>query len=275
LTKVRSRVQTITPDKAAQMLEANTRNRPLSKQTVHTFAEAMRRGEWMVTHQGVAFDLHGVLVDGQHRLAAVVEADIPVEMTVFSEVPEGTFDVLDTGKRRNAADVLAIEGEKNSILLAAMVRTVWLFENRADLSWAGGSASVTNHQIVQTLEQHPQVREMLAVAEQIAAATGMIKSAAGAASYLVSEANKRADLAPWFDGIIEGTGLERGDPRLAFRRIMFSHARKQAGQVLRRRDTREHVALYVKAFNAWVSGERPLPPLRYTSRESMPAIARI
>ena len=64
----------------------------------------------MVTHQGIAFDVNGVLVDGQHRLAAVIEADVPVELTVFTEVGEGTFDVLDTGKRRTAADVLAIEG---------------------------------------------------------------------------------------------------------------------------------------------------------------------
>lgn len=218
---MRSRVQTITPEKATQILEANTSNRPLSRQTVRTFADAMRRGaarrgEWIVTHQGVAFDIHGFLVGGQHRLAAVVEADIPVELTVFTEVPEGTFDVLDTGKRRNAADVLAIEGEKNSTLLAAMVRTVWLFENRQDLSWAGGSAAVTNHQIVHTLEEHPKLRDAIATADQIASATGMIKSAAGAASYLITQTNKRADLAPRFDGIVEGTGLEKGDPRLAF-----------------------------------------------------------
>jgi hypothetical protein len=37
-------------------------------------------------------------------------------------VGEGTFDVLDTDKRRNAADVLANEGEKHSTMLAAMVR---------------------------------------------------------------------------------------------------------------------------------------------------------
>ena len=86
-------------------------------------AEAMRRGEWLVTHQGIAFDVNGVLVDVQHRLAAIIEADRPVELTVFTEVAEGTFDVLDIGKRRTAADVLAIEGEKNSTMLAAMVRT--------------------------------------------------------------------------------------------------------------------------------------------------------
>jgi hypothetical protein len=83
---------------------------------VRSFAEAMRRGEWLVTHQGIAFDVNGVLVDGQHRLAAVIEADQPVEMTVFTEVPEGAFDVLDTGKRRTAADVLAIEGEKEQLI---------------------------------------------------------------------------------------------------------------------------------------------------------------
>src|ERR1700709_2622928 len=121
---VRSKVQKISPDKATEMLEANSGNRPLTKGKVREFAAAMRRGEWLVTHQGIAFDVNGTLVDGQHRLAAIVEADLPVELTVFTDVPDGTFDVLDTGKRRNAADVLAIDGEKSATMLAAMVRTV-------------------------------------------------------------------------------------------------------------------------------------------------------
>jgi hypothetical protein len=264
----------VTPVKAGEWLEANTANRPLSKPVVKAFAEAMRRGEWVVTHQGIAFDTSGVLVDGQHRLAAIVEADMPVEVTVFTEVSEGAFDVLDTGKRRNAADVLAIEGEKSATMLAAMVRTVWLYENRPDMNWSGGSAGVTNHQIVHELEAHPKLRDFVTVGEQIAAATGMIKSAAGAGSYLISQANKRADPSPWFEGLIDGAGLSKGDPRLVFRRVMFAAARKQAGQVLRRRDTREHVALYLKAFNAWATGE-PLPQLRFAPRETMPAIAKL
>jgi hypothetical protein len=269
---VRSRVQIITPARAADWLRANTTNRPLSRPVVRSFAEAMRRGEWLVTHQGIAFDVNGVLVDGQHRLAAIIEADQPVEVTVFTDVAEGAFDVLDTGKRRTAADVLAIEGEKNSILLAAMVRIVWLYQNRPDLNWSGGAAGVTNHQIVQTLEQHPKVRDFVGLGEQIAAATGMIKSAAGAASYLVEQAVKRADLTPWYDGIIEGTGLSKGDARLQLRRVMFNMTRSHAGQPMRRRDTREHVALYIKAFNAWHTGQA-LAHLRYTAREAMPRIA--
>jgi hypothetical protein len=270
---MRSRVQTISPSKAAELLEANTTNRPLSRAVVHSFAEAMRRGDWVVTHQGIAFDVNGVLVDGQHRLAAIIEADQPVELTVFTDVDEGTFDVLDTGKRRNAADVLAIEGEKSSAMLAAMVRTVWLYENRPDLNWSGGGAAVTNHQVVETLDQHPKLRQFVTVGEQIATATGMIKSAAGAASYLVSRASKRAELDEWYEGIIDGAGLRKQDARLVFRRVMFNMARKQAGQAIRRRESREHVALYIKAFNAWRANER-VNQLRFNPREPMPRIDR-
>jgi hypothetical protein len=268
-------VQKITPEKAEEMLAANTANRPLSKPTVRAFAEAMRRGDWLVTHQGIAFDTNGVLVDGQHRLAAVIEADMPVEMTVFTEVEPDTFDVLDTGKRRNAADVLAIEGEKHSATLAAMVRTVWLYYNRPDASWTGGGASVTNHQVVQTLAAHPKLRDYVHLGERISAETGMMKSAAGAAAYLVEQVNrgKKAKLAKWHDGVIEGAGLRKNDPRLVFRRTMFSMSRRQ-GVVQRRRDTREHVALYLKAFNAWATAE-PLTHLRFSQRESVPDIVRL
>jgi hypothetical protein len=159
----------------------------------------------------------------------------------------------------------------NSTMLAARVRTVWLYRNRADLNWTGGAAAVTNHQIVQTLEDNPKLRDFLGLGEQIAAATGMIKSAAGAASYLVEHANRRTDLTPWYEGIIDGAGLRKGDPRLQLRRVMFNMARRHAGQPMRRRDTREHLALYIKAFNAWQTHE-PLPQLRFTPREAMPRI---
>ncbi|PZS36874.1 MAG: hypothetical protein DLM58_00695 [Pseudonocardiales bacterium] len=270
---MRSRVQTITPAKATEMLEANRANRPLSRTVVRGFAEAMQRGDWMVTHQGIAFDDTGVLVDGQHRLAAVIEADIPVEMTVFTAVDEGTFDVLDTGKRRNAADVLAMEGEKSSSTLAAMVRIVWMYENRPDQSWSGGGATVTNHQVVQTLAVHPKLRDYVAVGEQISVATGAIKSAAGAASYLASRAGRKAELEEWLDGIIDGVGLAKGDARLVFRRVMFAMARKQPGQAMRRREGREHVALYILGYNAWRAGEK-VTSLRFNVRDPLPRLDR-
>jgi hypothetical protein len=60
-------------------------------------------------------------------------------------------------------------------MLAAMVRTVWLYENRPELSWSGGAAGVSNHQIVATLDRHPKLRDYVGLGERIAGATGMIK----------------------------------------------------------------------------------------------------
>lgn len=54
---------------------------------------------------------------------------------------------------------------------------------------------------------------------------------------------------------------------------MFQAARKQIGQPLRRRDTREDVALYIKALDAWATNE-PLTEVRFNSRDAMPRIAK-
>lgn len=271
---MRTKTQTITPAKAAQLLEANTSNRPLSRSIVRSFAEAMARGEWKTTHQGIAIDTNGVLVDGQHRLAAIVEADMPMKLTVFTEVSPDSFDVLDTGKKRNAADVLAIEGEKYTLQLASMLRTVWLYDNRRDLSWSGGNARVTNHQILEVLEANPKIRDYTVVGEQLANETGMIKSAAGAASYLVARANSAAKIEPWLEGLIEGAGLTKTDARLKLRNLMLNMARRQAGEARRRHDTREQVVLYLSAFNAWAAGES-VSRLRYNAGDPVPAISKV
>jgi hypothetical protein len=84
----------------------------------------------------------------------------------------------------------------------------------------------------------------------------------------VEQANKakKTQLADWYDAIIDGAALAKTDPRLMFRKTMFAMARKPAGVLQRRRDTREHVALYLKAFNAWATGET-LTQLRLAARE--------
>ncbi|KMV19641.1 hypothetical protein ACT17_06275 [Mycolicibacterium conceptionense] len=269
-----SKVETITPERAAELLEANTTNRPLSTGTVQTFADAMRRGEWRVTHQGIAVGSDGVLVDGQHRLAAVIEAGVPVDLTVFTDVDPTTFGVLDIGKRRNAADALAIEGEKNTTQLAAMLRIVWLYDNLSDGAWSGGRSRVTNTQVLEVLEKNPKVRDYVHPGEHLSAAIGMNKSAGGAASYLVARANSARKITPWLDGLIEGAGLAKNDARLKLRNHMSSLARRQVGEARRRYDPREQVSLYLTAFAAWGKGE-PLTRLTYRPSDPVPKALKL
>lgn len=99
---MKSGIQTITPAKAAQWLGAhiNRNNRLMRERTVEYLADEITRGKWQVTHQGIAFSDTGRLLDGQHRLAAIIKANQPVQMMVTTELDEDTFQVIDCGLKR-------------------------------------------------------------------------------------------------------------------------------------------------------------------------------
>lgn len=104
-----TKIETITPKRAALYLERNPSNRPLRKGHVLFLAKQMQAGEWQVTHQGIAFDENGDLSDGQHRLAAIVKAGVPVNIMVSYGVARGKFTAFDTGIGRTISDVTGID----------------------------------------------------------------------------------------------------------------------------------------------------------------------
>jgi len=63
-------------------------------------------------------------------------------MTVFSGVHDGTFEVLDTGERRNAAGVLAADGDGR--LLAGSAETQDRLGDDGDCPAARGSGDSRN-----------------------------------------------------------------------------------------------------------------------------------
>lgn len=101
-------IMTVTPEKAKAFLQFNTDNRTKRGWWVSGLANMIKRGEWITTHQGVAFSKSGKLIDGQHRLEAIVEANIPVEMLVVVDVPDDAYKVLDNGVKRTLSDLTGV-----------------------------------------------------------------------------------------------------------------------------------------------------------------------
>lgn len=116
-------VELITPYRASEYLKANTHNRTLRKTYVEDLAREMRAGHWGLSHQGIAFNCDGTLLDGQHRLHAVVRANKPVHMVVTRGVPSETRVVMDTHAKRTASDALSLHrGEAISAQKIAAVK---------------------------------------------------------------------------------------------------------------------------------------------------------
>lgn len=104
-----SNVMTITPQMAEEMLTHNIVNRPLALRRVHTYATDMKNGAWELNGESIRFNDKGELIDGQHRLSAIVEANIPIRIYVTKGV-DSSVTLFDRGKARNEADSLIIGG---------------------------------------------------------------------------------------------------------------------------------------------------------------------
>lgn len=113
-TKMRFQVVMMTPEFAQQLLDKNhPDNRKPKKGKIATMRRDMlgeMGGVWYLTHNGVAVDEDGYLVDGQNRLAACVQAGVEVPMVLVTNVPRKSMQGVDCGTNRNVADAAKIAG---------------------------------------------------------------------------------------------------------------------------------------------------------------------
>lgn len=100
--------KTITPEIATQMLLDNVHNRRLNAKRVQTLMSDMKNGNWTESPQPICFDTQNKLIDGQHRLSAVVRSGVPVVMTIAYDVPRSA--VIDKGLERSTGDALFMRG---------------------------------------------------------------------------------------------------------------------------------------------------------------------
>jgi hypothetical protein len=97
---MKTEVLNITPEMAKEFLSRNKAvNRPINKRQVEMYCDSMKRGQWKLTGQSIQISEFGNLIDGQHRLTALIKADVTLPFLVVYEVRESSFHVLDQGEK--------------------------------------------------------------------------------------------------------------------------------------------------------------------------------
>jgi hypothetical protein len=270
----------LSADDAADLLDLNVfhtpasaggTNRPFNEAYARHLAAEMLAGRWHLTHQGVAVGTDGKLVDGQHRLSAIVyaaemEPTIRIPMMVTTGVDPATFLAVDTGRKRTAADMLGIQGHKNRTTLAAVLKLIYCWDTTRNGSWH--KVTVSNELLEQVYVAHPGASASTEVAQQLSKGARLLPGAAGLAHYVVESAQVTQighDLHDRFvTGLATGASLPDGDPRLALRNTI---ANLRASR--RAMNAQMHVAMYIKAWNLWVA-ERTRQTIAWRDNESMP-----
>lgn len=103
----------ITPEIAKEYLKKSKPNRTI-KQRVHLFADEMKRGNWQLNGEPICFDEDGYLINGQHRLHAVIESGCSVLVTICRNVSRDV-NVYDRGTPRSISDILTMKGYQKDI----------------------------------------------------------------------------------------------------------------------------------------------------------------
>lgn len=263
---IKSSVQTMTPERADELLRhsfGKIEQRHLSERRVRQLVQALERGEWRVTHQGVALDEEGVVIDGQHRLEAIRRYGKPVEIMVSEGVPRDSFAVIDVGAKRTTADALHIAGFANTNVLAAAARLVitWDAVQQAPntVTWGMAYASITTPVVVDFMQSDSgqALIDAQAPANRVATAWGKtgVRSFMTAAIGMLSQSDTPSGLrAEYVERLIDGAYLRPTSPVLALRRYMIADtgwSRLTTSQHMR---NRAGIAVVIKAFNEYLLG---------------------
>ncbi len=259
----------VTPEIATDWLDNRnlSENRPFNNRSVSThivdkYAEIMADGRWMLTHQGIAFDREGWLVDGQHRLKAVIVSGVAVELLVTPDCDPGTFAVLDTGFSRQASQLIPVNGGVISPA-ARIVGTVTGAWPMRSITAGIYDTQATNDQILMIVDQWPEL-ELLARSVSTCYQKTRINKPAHLAILAQAARNGHQEKFPgWFKALETGEDLAAQDPRLHLRNRFLRESRELNSGVGRGTTYR----LIVRAWNAHVRS-KPVGVLR--AREDLP-----
>lgn len=245
-------LMTISPEIAQTLLNRNPddENRKLSKVTVRKYATDMANGKWNgLNGQTIVVSKEGFLNDGQHRLNAILQSGVKIQTMVIFGAERDSRLTLDQNKVRTSGDYLGMMGVKNPNNIAAIATMLITYERDNFTASRHVSAPTNSGNRPTKAEIHEYATTHLKEIDRAfhAVSVGDHKLLAQpsrlAAAYAILErtARHKSDVATFFDAILYGEGLKRGQPPLTCRRRLMTE-RKNMPSV---RETLETI------FRAW------------------------
>lgn len=249
--KLRYVRKVISPEQALALLGNMPLNRHISQGRVNQFAKAMEDGRWDENEGSpIRIAETGELLDGQHRLWAVIQAERDIEFTVLDGLPLATFHVFDTGRSRSTADILYIRGEQHQFSLGGAISLMLGFEQNGLLTRSnfGGGVRPLIYQITEWLDAHPSIRVSVKLGENI---RRHIRGGGGrwAAIHYILNSIDGNDASAFLEGIINGVDLAEKSPILVLRKRLLEDSAN-----IRKITDLEYTALIFKAWNAYRKG---------------------
>ena len=265
--KIVVKLVTVTPDMAIEMLEKNNMNRNIDQKRVDQYAQDMKAGRWVLNGTTIVFADDGTLLDGQHRLWAIVEANVPIQLLIVYNADKDSIVTMDIGKVRTASNIMQIERSAHSVTAATMTKLLWLHDFvDSNLSPATCRMDVNNNDLREFYNERKDMIEQAAtVAERVH--HPFVKSHMALAFCIIGRSTAHRDkLKSFFDTLKTGSNIDMRHPIMTLRNRLLDNRLK-----VRVLSVQETLAAYIRVWNAYVRG-KDLTVIRWNATEPMPEV---
>lgn len=261
--------ETVTPERAAELLERNTENRTMRDRSVSAYTRDMEAGRWVPTGDTIKIANTGEVIDGQHRLQAIVTAQLPVRLLIVSGLPLEARTVIDTGAARTGGDALRLHGITggHAETLAAAARTYRLWETGAltHMTTANrGRDRVTHAELLATVKDVPDLLDAVKDAQRDYARIGIPAGPQAMVRSVLYRIDAK-DAERFFSSLAGYATDGPNDPRAV---LLYTIRNMRSIGQLRRPG--ESVGLTFAAWNAWRDGQS-ITSLSTHNRDGKPA----
>lgn len=217
---VETRFVLITPEVAKTLLnEYNEQNRPVSKINVSALVKQINENLWVLNGETITFNDMGNLTNGQHRLLSLIETGETLLFLVVTGLNYESFKTIDTGRKRQGSDILAIENIPNATAASAIVKFIYAFKNNKHSANRNSNRNLTNPELSDYLHSLPgDVFNSIKIGVSYNKKCDSLISSTniGGFHYLFSEINPKL-ANEFFDKLCTGVNVEEGSPVIALR----------------------------------------------------------
>jgi len=214
----------VSPDDAAELLKYNTKNfRVIDKSRVSRYADDMKSGKWNLNGETIQVG-PTALLNGQHRLTAIVKAGVPIRLFIAVQIEDDTAMTMDDGKPRTAASWLRHKGVSNFNNVAAMSRLCIIHDRRR---WGNSSVGVDGGSRTEIVNFAMKHSDAIQGAHSLSAKCKKIlpQSMMGAVMFIAARYQNpiNFDTLTWFaESLSKGQGLTNNDPVLHLRERLIT-----------------------------------------------------
>lgn len=258
-TEPTSRIETITPAIAQEWLDkSNTDNRPLSWAVINSYADTMKNGNWLVNGEAITFDEKGNLLNGHHRLRAVIASATTIQSYVVRGVDPKAFSTYDCGRNRTFGQLISMQGESNGNNVAAIVRTYLVLNKGHEIHEVGDYDKKCLHETNKTmvdfyLKNKKFFNNITEKTVSIIGRARVLKASfvGGSIAYLVRDLGYSEQLAIDFFTQLCNSDTSKDPTINSLRKRLFEERNDRKGKLL----AKLHSALTIKCWNAYVTGK--------------------